>query len=79
LGTERVRSESVVGPYVRVKVGIPGHPLPLAVDEDLVDGEARGGWDLYHLIGDALRDQSDRAFLAMNLVPGISKRLENEQ
>ncbi len=45
----------------------------------MVDGDARECWDLYHLIGDALRGQTDRAFLAINLVPGISKRLENEQ
>ena len=45
----------------------------------MVDDEARACWDMYHLIGDALRGQSDRTFLAINLVPGISKRLENEQ
>ncbi len=45
----------------------------------MVDGEARSCWDLYHLIGDALRDQSDRAYLATNLVPSISKQLKDEQ
>jgi negative regulator of sigma E activity len=45
----------------------------------MVDGEDRERWDLYHLIGDALRDPSGQTCLAMNLVPSIAKHLKNEQ
>jgi len=45
----------------------------------MVDGEDRERWDLYHLIGDALRDPSGQTFLAMNLIPSIAKHLKNEQ
>jgi negative regulator of sigma E activity len=45
----------------------------------MVDGETRERWDLYHLIGDAIRDPSGQTCLAMNLVPSIAKYLKNEQ
>jgi negative regulator of sigma E activity len=45
----------------------------------MVDGEDRERWDLYHLIGDALRDPAGQTFLATNLVPSIAKHLKNEQ
>ncbi len=45
----------------------------------MVGGEARERWDLYHLIGDALRDPSGQTFLAMNMVPSLAKYLKNEQ
>jgi negative regulator of sigma E activity len=45
----------------------------------MVDGRARERWDLYHLIGDAIRDPSGQTFLATDLVPRIAKYLKNEQ
>ena len=45
----------------------------------MVDGEDRERWDLYHLIGDALRDPAGQTSLAMNLVPRITQQIKNEQ
>ncbi len=45
----------------------------------MVDGEDRERWDLYHLIGDALRDPSGQTSLAKNLVPRITREIKSEQ
>ncbi|MFM7658895.1 MAG: RseA family anti-sigma factor [Burkholderiaceae bacterium] len=43
----------------------------------LSTGEARWRWDVYHLIGDALRDQSDQAHLALDLVRSVARKLDH--
>jgi len=44
---------------------------------NLITGEALWRCDVYHLIGDALRDQSDQANLALNLVRSVARKLEH--
>ena len=43
----------------------------------LSTGVARWRWDVYHLIGDALRDQSDQAHLALDLVRSVARKLDH--
>ena len=44
---------------------------------NLLTGEARWRWDAYHLIGDALRDQSDQANLSLDLVGSVARKLDH--
>jgi len=44
---------------------------------NLITVEALWRWDVYHLIGDALRDQSDQANLALNLVRSVARKLDH--
>ena len=46
---------------------------------ELVSGEARQRWDVYHLIGDALRDHHRPSQLAVALVAVVAHRLALEQ
>ena len=44
---------------------------------NILMGEARWRWDVYHLIGDAMRDQTDQAHLSLDLVRSVARKLDH--